>query len=249
MKALYLEMYKCRRRRMPLIVLAMMCLVCLWMLWALRDLSVAELGQGYRNMLYQLPLLNAIVLPVLICVVVSRLCDMEHKGAGWKQLRTMEEAGQLYTAKLACAALHIAAAVGIELGFMLVYGKYRGFSDLPGAGTFLLYFTGQFLTSLFLILVIQGVAVRYVNQFVPLVAGLIAGFLGLMSMFFSPWVMRLVPSAYYGLLSTVRMDWNRLARTVHYYDVGFSWPDCLALLAACIAAYCIGRKGFENSEI
>ncbi len=248
MKALMLELYKCRRRRMPLIVLAMAGLLCLWMLWAFRDVTGEELAQGYQTMLYQYPLLNAIVLPVLVCLLVSRLSDMEHRGAGWKQLRTMEDAGQLYDAKFLCAALHMAAAVGIQIGFMLLYGKYRGFGNLPQASTFLLFFVSQLLTSLFLILLIQMLAVRYVNQFVPLVAGLIAGLLGLMSMFFSPWVMRFVPSAYYGLLSTVRMDWERATRIVTYYDVPFSVPDCLVLVAACVAVYVIGRKKFVASE-
>ncbi len=50
------------------------------------------------------------------------------------------------------------------------------------------------LCSLFLALFLQILALRYVNQFIPLAAGLITGFLGLMAMFFPAWSCGLCPA-------------------------------------------------------
>ena len=92
-------------------------------------------------------------------------------------------------------------------------------------------------------------ALRFKNQFVPLAAGLILGFLGLMSMFFPPAVMRLSPAAYYGLLSNVRMVWDPDTRVVTYFRQPFSWSDLSLLLAATAVLYGWGRRDFGNREV
>jgi len=249
MNALRLEFYKARRKHYWLIVAAMTGTQALWLMRAMRRMDAHGLVQGYLNCLYQFPMLNSIVLPVMIAALVSRMCDVEHKGGALKVLFTMQPSGILFDAKFFCAGIHLAAAVGFQIAVILLLGRAKGFGAAPPTTDLILYFASQLLCSLFLALFLQILALRYINQFIPLVAGLITGFLGLMAMFFPVWVMRLVPSAYYGLLSTVHMDWNRAAGIVTYYRVPFPIADCALLLAALAILYWFGRKSFANREV
>lgn len=244
-----LEFYKSKRRKTLLITIAMTAVQCLWLMWAMRNLNADDLLQGYAACLYQFPLLNAIVLPVAISVLVLRVCDIEHKGNTLKQMLTMQPAGRLFDAKFLCAALHIVLAMVLQITAIYALGRVYGFGDALTAKTIALYLVGQTLCSLFLVLLIQMLALLYANPFVPLAAGLIAGFLGLMAMFFPQWVMRFVPSAYYGLLSTVIMDWDAQTRISTYYSTPFSVGDALLLAAAFAVLYCFGRFKFVRKEV
>lgn len=247
--ALKVEFYKAKRRKTTLLVLAITVVQGLWFAWAIGRSGSETLESGYSSCLYQFPMLNAIVLPVLIGVLVSRLCDMEHKGNTLKQLFTMQHTGQLFDSKFICASLHVLLAIALQLAVMISLGQTFGFTDPLPFPDFLLYFISQSLCSLFLVLLIQVFALLFVNQFIPLVVGLIAGFLGLMAMFFPPLVMRFVPSAYYGLLSTIGMHWEQETRIVTYYQAPFSITDCLLLIAMSVLLYLYGRRQFSKKEV
>lgn len=249
MKALRLEFYKSHRKKLWLVAFLMVTVQGLWLLWAMRGIDAKKLSQGYLSCLYQFPLLNAIVLPVLISVLVSRICDIEHKGDTLKELFTMQSAGSIFDAKVICCAIYTALAVALQIVVILVVGHIKNFGDTPIRSDFLLYFFSQFSVSLFLVILIQIFALKFVNQFIPLVVGLVSGFLGLMAMYFPLWVTRIVPSAYYGLLSTVRMDWDRETRIVNYLHSSFSLKDCLILIGVMIILYIFGRKIFTKKEV
>lgn len=249
MNTLRLEFYKARRKHYWLVVASVIGAQVLWLAWAMRSKEAHDLAEGYVDCLYQLPLLNSIVLPVMIAVLVSRMCDIEHKGGALKKLLTMQPSGALFDAKFLCAAIHLAAAIGIQIAVIFLIGHAKGFGSAPLTVDFFLYFVSQMLSSLFLSLFLQILALRYVNQFIPMSAGLITGFLGLTAMFFPPWVMRLVPSAYYGLLSTVQMHWEKGVDFVEFYRVPFPTADCALLTVAFVILYWFGRKNFEKREV
>ena len=246
---LSVEWTKTRHRRLWLPVAALVAMQGLWLAWAVRGMDAAEAAQGYLGCLYQLPMMNAIVMPVAAAVLVSRLCDMEHRGDTFKQLFTMQPAHGLFDAKLVLGGAWLLAAVVGQLAAIRLVGSWKGFTDALTTGDVLCYLGGQFLVSLFLALLLQVLALRFKNQFVPLAAGLILGFLGLMSMFFPPAVMRLSPAAYYGLLSNVRMVWDPDTRVVTYFRQPFSWSDLSLLLAATAVLYGWGRRDFGNREV
>lgn len=249
MKALSLEWYKSRRRGFWLVVLAMCAVVFFWMIVGLDDMDAGERARGYAFCLYQAPLLNAIVLPVMIGVLVSRACDMEHKGSTLKSLFTMQTPQSLFTAKFVCTGIYLLVAVILQAASFVAIAEIFGFTEPLPTVELLLYMLSQWLVSLFLALLIQTLSLNYVNQFIPLVTGLIGGFLGLMAMFFPPAVMRLVPSSYYGLLSTVRMDWDPSTRIMDLYYVDFSLPDCALLCAAGLALFIFARSRFMKREV
>ena len=108
---LSVEWRKARRRRLWLPLAALVAMQGLWLAWAVRGMDAAEAAQGYLGCLYQLPMMNAIVMPVAAAVLVSRLCDMEHRGDSFKQLFTMQPAHGLFDAKLVLGGAWLLAAV------------------------------------------------------------------------------------------------------------------------------------------
>lgn len=249
MTSLRLEFKKIKRKHFPLIVLGTIGLQCLWLLWSFRNATPAALAQGYTSCFYQLPIINAIILPLFISVLVSRLCDLEHKGHGLKALLPIQKAGRLFDAKFICTACYLFMALVLQTAIIYVLGMVIGFTDQPLIIDFTIYFISQFLVSLFVTALIQIVALKFVNQFIPLIVGLISGFLGLTSMFFPGWLMRFVPSAYYGLLSNIQMDWNRSTRVVTYFHGNYSVPDFILIIGMLAIVYLSGRYFFTRREV
>lgn len=75
-----MEFRKIRRRKVWVIVAALISVQILWSLWEIDRMDAHDLSQGWMYFLYQFPLLNSIMMPVIAAVVASRLCDIEHKG-------------------------------------------------------------------------------------------------------------------------------------------------------------------------
>ncbi|HBQ86615.1 MAG TPA: ABC transporter permease, partial [Syntrophomonas sp.] len=110
-KALSVEFQKIRHRRVWAIVAALILVQMLWSLWGIQRMDAHDLYQGWMYFLYQLPLLNSIMMPVIAAVVASRLCDIEHKGQTFKLLNTVMPAQRLFAAKFVCGALYMLATV------------------------------------------------------------------------------------------------------------------------------------------
>ena len=64
----------------------------------------ADLVQGWMLLLYNLAMIDAIVLPVSVATLASKSCELEHKGSTLKLLETMASPGSLYGAKLGLGA-------------------------------------------------------------------------------------------------------------------------------------------------
>ena len=86
MKLLRLEFCKCRRRRITLICAGILAAQLLWFGAYLTRQDPEDLAQGWMLMLYNLALVDAILLPVGTAAVASRNCELEHKGATLKLL-------------------------------------------------------------------------------------------------------------------------------------------------------------------
>ena len=88
--ALRLEFLKSKRRGLMLTTLLLVGFEVLWIYMAFRNPSANEIQIGWMELLYQVPALNSIILPVTAAVIASRLADVEHKGETWKLLETIQ---------------------------------------------------------------------------------------------------------------------------------------------------------------
>ena len=107
------------------------------------------------------------ILIVAAAVLVSRLCDMEHRGDTFKQFFTMQPAHGLFDAKLVLGGAWLLAAVVGQLAAIRLVGSWKGFTDALTTGDVLCYLGGQFLVSLFLALLLQVLALRFKTSSSP----------------------------------------------------------------------------------
>lgn len=246
---LKLEFYKCRRRQVALVCAAILAVEAFWMGVFLARSDPEDLAQGWMLLLYNLALIDAIILPLSVAVLVSRNCELEHKGSTWKLLETMATPNQLYTAKLIWGALVLAALLAVRSGVFLAVGIALQFAGPVPWGRFGLFALVSWAVSMMVYALQQGVSLRYANQAVALICGISGSFLGLLSMLFPPALTRCVPWGYYGLLALVRMEWDEVTRFTQFF---WKWPAPadLALLCVWAAAFLTaGRALFVKKEV
>ena len=249
MKLLGLEFYKCRRRKIVLVCATMLAVELIWMCVFLTRQDAEKLQQGWMLLIYNLIIVDAIVLPLSVATLASRNCELEHKGSTWKLLETMVPPGRLYTTKLCWGALVLALLLMIRAGLFLAVGVYSQFpGPIPWGWMGLLTFV-SWAVSMMVYALQQGLSLRFVNQAAALVCGISGSFLGLLSMLFPAWLKRCVPWGYYGLLSFVGMDWEPATGVTRFY---WLWPQAAdaALLAVWAALFlAAGRTLFVNKEV
>ena len=200
-------------------------------------------------LLYNLAMVDAIVLPLSVAALASRSCELEHKGNTWKLLETMVLPGRLYAAKLCWGALILAALLILRSGVFLAMGILLRFPGEVPWGRFAVFTLISWAVSMMVYALGQGLSLRFANQAPALICGIAGSFLGILSMLFPPALMRCVPWGYYGLLALVGMDWNKATRITRFF---WQWPSPvdLALLAIWAAAFVtVGRTLFLKKEV
>ncbi len=230
--ALKTEFAKTRHLHFPLIGFLIIGMEFAWLCFDIRRYGPEELKTGYAGTLYNLMIIHVITMPILWTVVTSRLCDLEQRENMFKVMLTLEEAENLYHAKLICLFLYNFIATGIQTAGLLMIGKIRGFQDTALLAQVPYAVMAEFSVNLFLIVLIANLSLRMENPFVPVIAGIAGAFLGLMAMFFPMWLERLIPTSYYAVLSPVEMNWDEATRTISYSVRNFRWPEWLALMTA-----------------
>lgn len=249
MRLLSLEFYKCRRRKITLVCAAVLAVELLWMSVFFAREGPEELQQGWMMLLYNLAMVDAIVLPLSVATLASRSCELEHKGNTWKLLETMVPPGRLYTAKLAWGGLVLAGLLALRSAVFLAVGVLLGFPGETPWGKFIMFTLISWAVSMMVYALQQGLSLRFANQAAALVCGIAGSFLGILSMLFPPALTRLVPWGYYGLMALVGMDWNETTLETRFY---WRWPlpsDLALMLAWAIVFLIVGRTLFVKKEV
>lgn len=138
MKLLKLEFFKCRRRKILLVCAAVLAAELLWLVTTFLRQDAEDLRQGWMLLLYNLAMVDAIIMPISVATIASRNCELEHKGTTLKLLETMAAPGALYAAKLAWGALVLAALLMVRWALFMGVGilwQFPGRSLGGGSGS------------------------------------------------------------------------------------------------------------------
>ncbi len=250
MKTLQMEFYKCKRRKIWLAPVLMLMAQLAWGLYSYIDeLSAKELAEGWADVLYSFPMLNAMMVPVIAAVVASRVADIEHKGQTLKLLETVIPAGRLFDAKFLCAAFYLTAMITLQTAAIAVFGTLRGFDGAPPALRFAQYYVSALTVTLTILLIQLILSLLVSNQMIGMILGLIGSFLGLFSLFFPQTLQKFLVWAYYGVLYNTRMDWNPETRVIHYRFVEYDWGGLASICVIFFVIYLIGRRLFVKKEV
>ncbi len=248
-KAITVEFRKIRRRRVWAIVAAMLFVQILWSLWGIQRMDAQALSQGWMRFLYQLPLLNSIMMPIIAAVVASRLCDIEHKGQTFKLLNTITPTRHFFNAKFLCGALHMLATVLLQIIILVIVGKTARFTGTLPVEKLFYYLLFTTAVNLTIFLLQQVLSLLFRNQLLPLTVGIIGSFAGLFIMFFPQNLERFLLWGYYGVLMLVGMDWDRTTRITNFYYVRVDWTGFISLIIIFSLIYMIGRSLFARKEV
>lgn len=243
------EQKKLRRRYIWLVPLSFLSFEILWALWQLTTSDSDELLHGYTMLLYNLPMIHVILLPVMIAVLASRLCDMEIKGDTLKLLYTMQKRTSLYDCKYLTGLKYILLFVLGHTVTIVLLGRMFHFGDTLPLSELLASTSVVFAVSAALLCIQQMLSLGSNNQILPLVVGLAGSFLGLFSMFFPPAAARFVLWGYYAAFPTAGMDWNPATRYVQYYRVPFPLPSFLLFIVFWIVLAFICRTVITRKEV
>ena len=249
MKLLSLEFFKCRRRKIVLVCAAVLAVELMWMLTFFTRQDEEDMKWGWMLLLYNLSMVDSIVLPLSVATLASRSCELEHRGSTWKLLETMATPGGLYGAKLGWGALVLAALLSIRTGLFTGLGLAVGFPGPVPWGRLGLFTLVSWAVSMMAYALQQGLSLRFANQAAALVCGIAGNFLGILSMLFPPALTRCVPWGYYGLLALVGMNWDEMTRVTSFY---WRWPqltDIVLLLVWGTAFLLLGRAMFLKKEV
>lgn len=244
------EWMKVRYRKIGLILGAFLVLIVLWVLWAERDAPPEQIADGYRMSFLQFSLIDTTLMPTMIAMLASRLCDAEVKGDTLKLLCTMEKKGRLFDMKLFMGSVYLALFVLAEIGIIIAIGNLQGYAR-PMEMVHLGYFIIQiYLVSLVIYLFQEVLSFFYENQIIPLAAGLFGSFVGLFCWFFpSNPLRKLFIWGYYSLFCFINYNWDEKTRIMTFYDVPFDTGSLVLFLVIFAAGYLGGKALFLRKEI
>lgn len=249
MKLLKLEFFKCRRRKILLVCAAVLAAELLWIVFSFLRQDAEDLIQGWMLMLYDLAMVDAIILPISVATIASRNCELEHKGTTLKLLETMATPGRLYGAKLTWGALVLAVLLIVRWALFMGVGILWQFPGEVPWERFGLFTLISWAVSMMVYAMQQGLSLRFQNQAAALVCGIFGSFLGILSLLFPPALTRCVLWGYYGLLSLVGMNWDPDTRFTWFY---WKWPASTDLVLLCLWAalfLLVGRALFVRKEV
>ncbi|MDO4943021.1 MAG: ABC transporter permease [Lachnospiraceae bacterium] len=248
-RELHSEQKKARHKKIWLVPLVFLLFEMLWMLWQLSKASLNELANGYFMLFYHLPIMNTILLPIMIAVIASRLCDMEIKGDTLKLLYTMQKSSRFFDCKFLCGLKYLFFfTIGHGIMILLCDRMYhfKASLDIP---MFVAYLAVTFCVSAVLFVIQQMLSLISNSQIMPLVIGLAGSFLGLFSLFFPAPIARLIIWGYFAAFPCVQMNWERATRMIEYYKVPFSLYEFLTFLAVGIFIYILCKRIVVRKEV
>lgn len=249
MGSVLLEFYKLRRKR---IFLMIPLLLSVELAWACLSVSMA-LAQhpgevGWADMVMTVTSMNGLFFPILSAVIVSRICDMEHKGNTWKMLMSASvKRSRLYAAKYACAVLLLLFAVILQVVVITAFGTASALPEpLPG-GMLLKFIGSMMLTSLAVIALQQWVSLVVKNQAFALSLGMFGGFIGLTADLFPAAIRRFFIWSYYTGLGPVTYSYEH--EIMKFVDNPVQPILPLVALLVALLAYTTGCIHFGRQDV
>ena len=240
-KIVSIEFQKARHKHFPLLFLAALLLDCAYLFYGVKSSS-----EPWLNIFYAIPIINTLVLSVLMAVIASQSVDMEHKGAMWNLLPTLESRASIYLGKLFFGFITLVLFCTFQIGMVLIGGNVLGFTgDIPSHIVSVLFFS-ELIGGMILYQLQCTLSLLFSSQFAALsiaFGGTLAGlFLAFISTdMWTPWSVFLS-------LSPIGMDYDRAARIMNLSLRSIPISDILLSLLYLIGTFLLGLLLFTSTE-
>ncbi|KNF09048.1 hypothetical protein CLPU_4c00940 [Gottschalkia purinilytica] len=205
MKVLSLEFFKLRRKWIFVMITLFLGAEILWTFISV-GMSIARHpdSTGWEALLVTLASMNGLFFPIISAIVVSRICDMEHKGSTWKLLIPASvKLKDIYAAKYVCACILMLYAVVLQVIAITIFGITNSFSSPVPLSWLLQFIVGTMFTNMTILALQQWVSLSVKNQAFALCLGMLGGFIGMTADLFPTVISRIFIWSYYTKLCPV----------------------------------------------
>lgn len=250
LKMLQLEFFKIRRKKIWLMVILFLMVEMVWAFMSVtRSIASNPEDARWESIIYVVSSMNGLFLPILSAIVVSRICDMEHKGNTWKMLvATNVKRSKLFSAKFICANSLLLLALIIQTVFIMLFGNLNNFLGSFPLHLFISFLGGSFITTMVITAIQQWISLAIKNQAFALCLGMVGGFIGMTAAMFPSSIRHFFIWSYYLDLSPVSYSYTESLGTV-YAQESINIPLIISALVMLAIFYLLGRINLNRQEI
>lgn len=251
MKAISIELYKLRHKRILLMVILFLLVEVGWALTVTSNSIARNPDQAtWEPLIAMISSMNGLFFPILTAVCVSRICDMEHKGNTLKMLLTLSLGrNSLYAAKFIAASIVILFACLLQVVAITAFGIIKEFEQSIPLFLLTRYFIGTALESMVIIALQQWISMGFKNQAFALTIGMIGGFIGLTADLLPFDIRRIFVWSYYTGLSPVTQSYTSEELQFIVRDLNSTMPMMLALIVIGAVIYFVGSLHLAKKEV
>ena len=243
------ELLKAHRRHDFLLCLLLPLVMVLWV-GGLTTPDPADLASGYSSLLFTIPVVHAMLLPILMAVLATRLWDIEVKGSMPKLLYTLQTRRSLFAGKVVFGLLEIAVLTVLELAAALLLGKIHGYTETLPVGQFVYLAVCTLAVEIMLFFFSFLLILRFENPLPTLCISVIGSLLGVFSAvmpriaaYFVPWSYSIPLGAYQVV------DYDKATHFITYGTRPFNWPLLIFTLALAALCFAFSWRKVRNQEV
>ena len=216
------EIQKAHRRHDLLLCLLVPLIMVLWV-GGLAPADPEELANGYSALFYSIPVIEAILMPVTMAVLASRLWEIEIKGSMPKLLYTLQERRSLFAGKAAFGLSEVLLVTLLEMGSAVLLGTIQKYTEAFPIRQFL-YLTVCALAVNSMLFFSEFFFMLWLGSLLPaLCIGIVGTLLGVFSAFLPPIISYFVPWGYFIPLSAYEVSsWDPVTHTITYGTRAFN---------------------------
>jgi len=249
MRAFHAELQKVHRRHDILLCLLVPLVMVLWIGRIAPD-SSEELANGYSALFYSFPVIDAILLPLAMSLLASRLWDMEVKGNTTKLLYTLQTRRSLFAGKALLGSAEVLLMTLLQMGTAPLLGRTQGYTEAFPIRPFVYLFICTLSVELMLFFSAFLLMLLFSNPLPALCVGIVGTLLGLFSAFMPPIVSYFVPWGYFIPLSSYEVaNWDRAARTVTYGLRPYNWGLLAFTIALGVLLFYAAWRAVQKQEV
>lgn len=248
-KALALEYFKIRRKKVWLMLTLFLIAELVWASMSMSiSISRSPDNATWEALIFTLSSMNGLFLPIISAIIVSRICDMEHKGSTWKMLMTTSIGrNHVYAAKYLCASSLALYGIVIQAAFIVGFAALNSFAGPLPVSLLLHFIAGTLLTNLAITSMQQWLSLAVKNQAFALSLGMLGGFLGTTLTLFPASLRHFFIWSYYMDLSPVTYIYSASSGT---YLSGTMHPGLLlAVLLMALVFYICGNFHISRQDV
>lgn len=237
MQCISAERIKGRRRYDLLLCAGVGLIVLLWGNSSSPN-TADDLANGYLSLLYTLPLMNTILMPIAMAVIASRAWDLDAQYGNLTLLFTLQSRESLFAAKVLKLMVQNMVICAMEgLGVLLI-GRLKGYTGALPYVHLVFLLLATFTVNGMLLFLQLLVSMRTSTQVAALGTGAVFSLVGVFSAYMPPVLVYTMPWAYYVPMGTVHMDWDAQTRIASFDLIAINW-GLLALTAALAVLLCM----------